>query len=91
MLAQIQIGNGQRYRLAAPAVLHQAGDVLAGGLAVAVHLLHQDPLAGEGEDILLHTFDDLRSGKQGLPGKPHNAGFIVGPAVFAKQLQRLPD
>ena len=51
----------------------------------------RDPLAGEGEDILLHTFDDLRSGKQGLPGKPHDAGFIVGPAVFAKQLQRLSD
>ena len=38
LLAKIQVGNGQRYRLAAPAVLHQAGDILAGGFAVAVHL-----------------------------------------------------
>ena len=82
MLAQVEVGNGQRYRLAAPAVLHHAGDILAGGLAVTVHLFHQDPFTVEREDILLHTFDDFGGGKKRLMGQPHYTGFIISPAVF---------
>ena len=82
LLAQVEVGNGQRYCLTAPAVFHYAGDIIAGGFVVAVHGLHQELLIGKIGNILLYTLDDLGGGQQSLLGQPHNTGLIVGTPVF---------
>ena len=82
LLAQVEVGNGQRYCLTAPAVFHYAGDIIAGGFVVAVHGLHQELLIGKIGNILLYTLDDLSGGQQSLLGQPHNTGLIVGTPVF---------
>ena len=86
LLAEVQVGYGEDYRLAVGESAGQEREVVAGGMVVIIEGVHDALLIGQAADILFEAFDDFRSGEQGLPGKSHDLLFIFRAPVSSEEL-----